>query len=281
MSVDVSLAGFGSGTPGGGATVAGFTSDPVASGEIVATRVYVAEPPERSETVEAIEPAPEAAPQLDPTEAAQVQVAEEIAGSNASETGAFVTGLGPALVTTIEYVVVPPGTTDATPSVLVIPRSACVVTVTTSVDESLAGVMSPPPETVAVFETVAGATSETDAVTAMSGHSFPAANTSTRVQVTVGAATTQPQPGPEASVGVRPAGSVSETVTRPTVGPVPTFETASVKIPVDPRKNVGGAFVFRMVRSATIWTVPPAEAVSLPAFGSSSVSADFVAVFVN
>jgi hypothetical protein len=43
------------------------------------------------------------------------------------------------------------------------------------------------------------------------------------------------QPVPDSAVAVNPAGSVSLTVTVPTVGPVPTFDTVNVYVaPVCP-----------------------------------------------
>src|SRR5450755_3349353 len=105
-----------------------------------------------------------------------------------------------------------PGIVFAGPA-FVSARSACDATGTTSVDESLAGVMSPPPDTVAVFVRLAEADCATDAVTEMAGHGDPAARTSPREHETRGAATVQSQPGPLAAVGVSPAGSESATVT--------------------------------------------------------------------
>ena len=101
MSVAELLTRFGSKTPAGAVTVAVFASDPVADGETFATTVYVAVPPTRSEGVVAMLPAPLAAPQLEPAEAAHVHVSDAIAAGSVSATAALVTGLGPRFVTTI------------------------------------------------------------------------------------------------------------------------------------------------------------------------------------
>jgi len=157
VSVALLLPGFVSVKPAGAATVAVFTTVPVAAGEIVAASVYVAVPPARRETVDAMLPPPLAAPQLEPAVAAHVHVADVIAAGSVSATGAFATELGPAFETAIVYVVVVPGTTVRTPSVFVIERSPCEITGAGSVDELLPGLVSPPPDTVAVFETGFGA----------------------------------------------------------------------------------------------------------------------------
>ena len=124
MSVAALLPGFGSLTPAGTATVAVFASVPVAAAARVATSVYVAVPPGRSETVEAMFPIPLAAPQPEPAEAAHVHVTDVSAPGTTSLTGAFTTPLGPAFATTIVYVTVAPGTAVGVPSVFVIERSA-------------------------------------------------------------------------------------------------------------------------------------------------------------
>ena len=61
----------------------------------------VARSPASSVTVVARLPVPEAAAQLDPVSAAQVQAGATSATGNTSVTLAAVTGLGPVLVTTI------------------------------------------------------------------------------------------------------------------------------------------------------------------------------------
>src|SRR5437660_3169457 len=95
------------------------------------------------------------------------------------------------------------------------PISAWEVTVVGSVAVSLAVLTSLPPETVAVLVTEAGAVCNTVTVIVIAGYAALAANASLRVQVTVWPATPQLQPVPVAVDGVSPAGSVSETVTKP------------------------------------------------------------------
>src|SRR5438876_405383 len=90
-------------------------------------------------------PVPLAAPQLEPAGAAHVQLALVIAAGSVSATGASVTALGPALLTTIVYVVLVPGTYVVAPSVLVIARSACGAAVSVSVALLLPGVGSVTP----------------------------------------------------------------------------------------------------------------------------------------
>src|SRR5262245_13693100 len=93
--------------------------------------------------------APEAV-HVPPPAPAHVQVAVRDAG-NVSATVAPVTLLGPALLATIVYVTLPPGVAVVTPSVLVIPRFACGVSVSESVALLLAGVGSvTPPGTATV-----------------------------------------------------------------------------------------------------------------------------------
>src|SRR5438067_1424072 len=80
-----------------------------------------------------------------------------------SVTAALVTSLGPLLVTVIVYVVLPPAFTLATPSVLVIARSAVAVTVSESVALLLPGFGSVVPAgtaTVAVLAIVPVAPAE-------------------------------------------------------------------------------------------------------------------------
>ncbi len=201
-------------------------------------------------------------------------------GGVGSPTTTDVASDGPAFETTSVKTTFPPGIAFAGP-VLTIARSAEEPTGTTSVEESFAGVMSPPPATIAVFAALAPADGRTSTVTEIGGHGGPAARTSARVHETFGAATAQAQPAPLAAIGTNPAGRASETVTAPTVGPVPTFETVREKVPVAPLRNVAGACVLRIVRSATTPTPPPALAVSFAGSGSGSLCPVFVAVFVK
>src|SRR4249919_1531887 len=87
--------------PAGAATVDVLTSRPVAFPAIRPVTVNVARSPASSVTVVARLPVPEAAAQLDPGSAAQVQAGATSATGNRSLTLAPVTGLGPVLVTTM------------------------------------------------------------------------------------------------------------------------------------------------------------------------------------
>src|SRR4249920_3420616 len=87
--------------PAGAVTVAVLTSRPVAFAAITPVTVNVARSPASSVTVVARLPAPEAVAQLDPGSAVQVHAGATRATGNRSLTLAAVTGLGPALVTTI------------------------------------------------------------------------------------------------------------------------------------------------------------------------------------
>src|SRR5262245_37388709 len=100
-------------------------------------------------------PLPEAV-QVPPPAPTHVQVAVRLAG-NVSATVEPGASPGPALLAVIVYVTLPPGTAVVTPSVFVIARSACGVSVSVSVAELLAGVGSVTPAgaaTVAVFDRV-------------------------------------------------------------------------------------------------------------------------------
>ena len=111
-----------------------------------------------------------------------------------------------------------PGIAFAGP-VLTIARSAEAPTGTTSVPVLFPGVTSPPPLTSAVFVMLLPADCRTLTVTEIAGQAAPAARTSAREHETFGAVTVQAQPVAVAAVGVRPAGSVSVTVTGAFVGP--------------------------------------------------------------
>ena len=115
-------------------TVAVLTSRPVAFAAIVPVTVNVARSPASSVTVVARLPVPEAAAQLDPGSATQVQVGDTKAAGNVSVTLAAVTGLGPDVGHYDRVGVGRPGT-GLPVSVLVIARSAivCVVSVTLAV----------------------------------------------------------------------------------------------------------------------------------------------------
>ena len=143
------------------------------------------------------------------------------------------TGLGPSFVTVIVYVVEPPEATEATPSVLVIARSATTaagVIPVTLLEVSLSGLTSLVLLTVAVLVTLGTAAGVGSTVTVMSGRLAPDARppAGVTVQVTVEPAVPQAQPDPAADTRVRPAGTVSVTVITPPMFPLPTFRTASV-----------------------------------------------------
>jgi len=134
MTVLLSVAALfpaGSFTPAGAVTLAVFVIVPAPLA--VAVTVNVAVPPLSRLTLAPMFPLP-AAGQLEPPDAAQVQVTELSCAGNTSLTVAPTTALGPALLATIVYVSVPPWLTPVTPSVFVIARSAVgVMTVLLSV----------------------------------------------------------------------------------------------------------------------------------------------------
>src|SRR6187549_3740815 len=99
--VAVLSAGSGSRAPAGTVTVTVLTSRPVAFAASRPVTAKVASSPASSETVAARLSVPEAAAQLDPASVVQVQAGATSATGNRSVTVAPVTGLGPALVTTI------------------------------------------------------------------------------------------------------------------------------------------------------------------------------------
>src|SRR6478735_4346290 len=80
---------------------------------------------------------------------------------------------------------------------------------------------SPPPDTVAVLVSEGPAFAATFTVTLMGSYVPLAARASARVQLTV--ASVQTQFVPVIAVAVKPAGSVSTTVTAPLVGAAPTL----------------------------------------------------------
>ncbi len=92
--------GTGSVTPAGGATVAVFTIDPVSPGGTVPVTEKVAVAPEGNDTSASMLPAPDPVPHV-PAPLVQVQVKPPSGAGSTSCTRAFVTSLGPALVTTI------------------------------------------------------------------------------------------------------------------------------------------------------------------------------------
>ena len=141
VSLAVLLAGVGSTTVGGTVMVTVLVIVPVAPGAIAAVTVYVAVPALSSETNSLMGPLPLALPHDEPTDAAQVQLVNVTPAGGLSTTFAPATALGPALLATIVYVVLVPGTTLATPSVLVMPRLA--TPVAASVADAGNGLVTP------------------------------------------------------------------------------------------------------------------------------------------
>ena len=103
------------------------------------------EPPESRATASAMLPVPEAAPQAEPLDATQAQVAPLSDDGSVSVIVALVTLDGPLLVATIVYVTLVPGVSVPMPSVLVIDRSALGASVSVSVAELLVDVESVTP----------------------------------------------------------------------------------------------------------------------------------------
>ena len=139
MSVAELLPGTGSMVPAAASTVAVFTSDPVADADSVAVSVNVATPPTGRSTVVSIEPVPEPVVHTPPDDPTQVQLAPISVLGTVSTTCAPTTVDGPALATVIVYATVLPATTDVTPSVLAIDKSARGISASVSVAELLPG----------------------------------------------------------------------------------------------------------------------------------------------
>src|SRR5262245_9533428 len=108
----------------------------------------------------------------------------------------------------------------------VILRSGSCVIAVTSLAALLAALTSPPPETLAVFVTLAGAVAATWTVMGIGGKLAPAPRVSLRVQVRVPREHVQPVPAIAAPVIL--LGSVSATVTVPLVGPEPMLVTVRI-----------------------------------------------------
>ena len=86
---------------------------------------------------------------------------------------------------------------------------------------------SPPPETVAVFVTDAGALKFTETVSVISGKLKPGSTVSAREQLV---SVAQVHPGPLMAVAFKPAGKVSVTVTGSVVVAPPTLVTVIVYV---------------------------------------------------
>ena len=263
-----------------------FTSVPVADWLIVATRVNVAVPPGRSETFVATLPAPLAAAQLDPAEAAHVHVADVTEPGRTSATGAATTALGPAFETTIAYVVVVPGTTDATPSVFVIERSAVGTIVSVSVAVLFPGVGSVTPAgtpTVAVFTRVPVA--DGDRVAASVKVAVPPARSETvdaMSPIPLTAAQLDPAEATHVHVAdVIAAGRTSVTGAA-TTALGPAFVTTIVYVVVVPGTTFTTPSVFVIERSAVGTSVSVSVAVLFPGVGSvTPAGTPIVAVFTR
>src|SRR5262245_21077286 len=148
--------------------------------------------------------------------------------------------LPPLFVTVSVKLPVPPRWNVGALAVFEVVRSGGAAAVfTVAVAELLAGVVSPPPPTVAVFVSCAGAFEATLTFIVIAGKLAPAFNASARVQFTLCPVMGQVQPFPVAVVGANPVGSGSSTVTVPLVALPPLLVTVSVKLPVPPRWNVG------------------------------------------
>jgi len=184
VSVAELLAEFGSVTGAGAATVAVFTSVPVAVAGRFPVTVNVVVPPGARVTVALRLPLPDAAGHVDPAEAEQVHATPVTVAGTVSATVAPVAVDGPPFVATIVYDTAVPGTSLVAPSVLVIDRSAVGTNVSVSVAVLLAGVGSVIPArtvAVAVFARVPVAVEAIVAVTV--NVAVPTGNRSTVVEM--------------------------------------------------------------------------------------------------
>jgi hypothetical protein len=119
--------------------------------------VKVKVPPGSTVTVVTMSPVPLVAATLEPGEATAVQLAAVISGGKRSSTNWSTAVLEPVLLTTMVYLVLPPGIAASIPSVLVMDRSAWGVSASVSMALSLPGVGSVTPSggaTVAVLTRV-------------------------------------------------------------------------------------------------------------------------------
>src|SRR5438105_8735568 len=122
---------------------------------MLATSVYVIVAPTGRFTVSLMLPLPLAVKPEAPPLPTAVKVSLPTLAGRMSLTVAPVTLLGPLLLTTIVYVVEVPGVTVATPSVLVIERSATRLTVSLSVALLLPGIGSVTPAGAAMVAVLA------------------------------------------------------------------------------------------------------------------------------
>ncbi len=144
-----------------------------------------------------------------------------------------VVGEVPVLLTVIVYAPVAP-IVKLPMWLLEMPRVG-VMTVVGSV--AVGEFAAPPPLVVAEFVTEAGALAATLTVSVIGFPAAPTAMTVVLVQVTDCPASLHVQPVPVAALNVKPAGSVSVTVTVPVVATFPVLLTAIVYVPVAPVTN--------------------------------------------
>src|SRR5258708_18359281 len=171
VSVAPLLPGFVSVAPAGAVTSVVFVNIPVAPDAIVARTVYVKVAPTGTFTVSLTWPVPDAV-QLAMPVAIQVQDALVMAAGSVSVTLAPMASLVPVFDTTMVYVVVVPGTTVVTPSVLVIARSTSALSVSLSLavaGDALAGSV-----TVTVLVRVLLVRLDANATGALNGSELPA-----------------------------------------------------------------------------------------------------------
>src|SRR5262245_23850586 len=107
-------------------------------------------------------------------------------------------------------------------------RSGTTMIVVGSLAELLLESTSPPPETMAVLVTDAGALGATFTVIVIGGYPAPGASGSLRVQGMLWPPTVHIQPVPVAPVNISPEVSASVTVMAPAVGESPVLLTVSV-----------------------------------------------------
>ena len=141
VSVAELLVRVGSLTPSGATTVAELVRVPVAVALTVAAMVKVTDSPDPRLTGALIEPEPDGG-QVAPPVPVQVHVAPLMVAGRVSVTVAPTTALGPLLVAVTRYVTVLPGTMVGFVRVLVIARSARLVTVPVDVAVLLATIGS-------------------------------------------------------------------------------------------------------------------------------------------
>src|SRR5262245_1187898 len=236
-----------------------FASVPVALTATVPVAVKVAVPAGSSVTAVAMDPAPEGTAQLDPADAAQVQVTPESAAGKVSVTVAAVAVLGPALLATIVYVTGVPGTAAAWPSVFVTARSPRGVSVSVSVAVLLAdtGSVTPPGVvTVAVLASVPSAPGATVPV-AVKVTVPPASRFTVRLMLPAPEAAMQLEPAEAAQVQVTPvmaAGNVSATVAPFTAIVALVLVATIVYVTAWPGIALTCPSVLVTVRSATAWS---------------------------